>query len=42
MQNVRIFPHLIIEESLTLAAMGLPKKELQKRKQEVKSYFDLF
>ena len=42
MQSVRVFPHLTIEESLTLDAMGLHQKELQNREDEVKTYFDLF
>jgi len=42
LQERWIFPHLNVEESLTFAGMGLPKKELRIRKEEVTSYFDLF
>ena len=42
MQGGRIFPHLTIEENLNYAGMGLAKKELKKRKEELKYDFDLF
>jgi len=42
MQGGRIFPHLTVEENLNFAGMGLSKKELLKRKEGVKTYFDLF
>jgi len=42
MQGGRIFPHLTIEENLNYAGMGLSKKELKKRKEELKYDFDLF
>ena len=42
MQGGRIFPHLTIEENLNYAGMGLLKKELKKRKEELKNDFDLF
>ncbi len=42
MQGGRIFPHLTIEENLNYAGMGLSKKELKKRKEELKNDFDLF
>lgn len=42
MQGGRIFPHLTVEENLNFAGMYLPKREFQKQKKEIKSYFDLF
>jgi len=42
MQGGRIFPHLNVEENLDFAGIGFLKKEVKKRKNEVKSYFDLF
>lgn len=41
-QGGRIFAHLTVEENLNFAGMYLLKKEFQKRKEEVKSYFNLF
>jgi len=42
MQGGRIFPHLTVEENLNFAGISLSKKEILSRKEEVKSYFDLF
>jgi len=42
MQGGRIFHHLTVEENLNFAGLSLPKKEFEKRKEDVKSYFDLF
>ena len=42
MQGGRIFPHLTVEENLNFAGMLFSKKELQKRKEQIKQYFDLF
>lgn len=42
MQGGRIFPHLTVEENLNFAGMYLPKRDFQKQKKEIKSYFDLF
>ena len=42
MQGGRIFPHLTVEENLNFAGLVFSKKELQKRKQEIKQYFNLF
>jgi ABC-type branched-subunit amino acid transport system ATPase component len=42
MQGGRIFPHLTVEENLNFAGMTLSKRDFIKRKEEVKSYFDLF
>lgn len=42
MQGGRIFSHLTVEENLDFAGIGFLKKEVKKRKNEVKSYFDLF
>ena len=42
MQGGRVFPHLTVEENLNFAGMEFSKKELQKRKDEIKQYFDLF
>ena len=42
MQGGRIFPHLTVEENLNFAGMIFSKKELQKRKDQIKQYFDLF
>ena len=42
MQGGRIFPHLTVEENLNIAGTSLSKMELLKRKEKIKSYFDLF
>jgi len=42
MQGGRVFPHLTVEENLNFAGLVFSKKELQKRKEEIKQYFDLF
>ncbi len=42
MQGGRILPHLTVEENLNFAGMLFSKKELQKRKEQIKQYFDLF
>lgn len=42
MQGGRIFHHLTVEENLDFAGISLQKKEFQKLKEEVKSYFNLF
>jgi len=42
MQGGKIFPHLTVEENLIFAGISLSKKEIISRKEEVKSYFDLF
>lgn len=42
MQGGKIFPHLTVNESLVFASHNLDRKEVNKRVDEVKSYFDLF
>jgi len=42
MQGGRIFPHLTVKENMDFAGMVLSKVELCNRKEEVKTYFDLF
>jgi ABC-type branched-subunit amino acid transport system ATPase component len=42
MQGGKIFPHLTVEENLNFSGISLSKKEILLRKEEVKSYFDLF
>lgn len=41
-QGGRVFPHLNIEENLIFSAAELSRHDLERRKEKVKSYFDMF